>query len=80
MKVGIVGLGYRLGYLGQVFTQMDPEFEIRGYVDPAPAGMELLVEKGISAGTQYASVQELLKAEDLDLLMEQEERIEAARS
>ena len=69
MKVGIVGLGYRLGYLGQVFTQMDPEFEIRGYVDPAPAGMELLVEKGISAGTQYASVQELLKAEDLDLLM-----------
>lgn len=69
MKVGIVGLGYRLGYLSQVFTQMDPDFEIAGYVDPAPAGMPLLEEKGISAGTEYATVEELLKAEDLDLLM-----------
>ena len=69
MKVGIVGLGYRLGYLSQVFTQMHPDFEIAGYVDPAPAGMGLLEQKGISAGTQYATVQELLKAEDLDLLM-----------
>ena len=69
MKVGIVGLGYRLGYLSQVFTQMHPGFEIAGYVDPAPAGMDLLVEKGISAGTQYGTVEDLLKAEDLDLLM-----------
>ncbi|WP_226623647.1 Gfo/Idh/MocA family protein [Alloyangia pacifica] len=69
MKVGIVGLGYRLGYLSQVFTQMHPDFEIAGYVDPAPAGMGLLQEKGISAGTQYETVQELLKAEELDLLM-----------
>lgn len=69
MKVGIVGLGYRLGYLAQVFTHMHPDFEIAGYVDPAPAGMGLLEEKGISPGTAYDSVEELLKAEDLDLLM-----------
>lgn len=69
MKVGIVGLGYRLGYLGQVFTQMDPSFEIVGYVDPAPVGKPLLDDKGIATGTQYETVQDLLKGERLDLLM-----------
>lgn len=69
MKVGIVGLGYRLGYLGQVFKQMDPGFEIAGYVDPAPVGMENLEKHGISPGTQYETVEELLQGETLDLLM-----------
>lgn len=38
MKVAIIGLGYRLGYLGHVFTEMDPDFQIVGYYDPAPPG------------------------------------------
>lgn len=69
MKVGIVGLGYRLGYLGRVFSQVHPDFEIAGYVDPAPAGMAMLSENGISAGTAYDSVDELIRGESLDLLM-----------
>ncbi|MEI4472236.1 Gfo/Idh/MocA family protein [Frigidibacter sp. MR17.24] len=69
MKVGIVGLGYRLGYLAQVFTQVHPDFRIAGYVDPAPAGMGLLTDKGISPGTRYDSVEALLAGESLDLLM-----------
>ncbi len=35
MKVAIIGLGFRLGYLGRVFKEIDPSFEIVGYVDPA---------------------------------------------
>ena len=39
MKVGIVGLGFRLGYLAPLFRAALPDFEIVGYVDPAPAGL-----------------------------------------
>ncbi len=39
MKVAIIGLGYRLGYLAHVFRELDPDFRIVGYVDPDPAGM-----------------------------------------
>ncbi|ANG96872.1 oxidoreductase [Brucella pseudogrignonensis] len=69
MKVGIVGLGYRLGYLGFVFNALDPDFQIVGYVDPAPAGMAELDEHSISAGKQYATPEELIANETFDLLM-----------
>jgi predicted dehydrogenase len=69
MKVGIIGLGFRLGYLGYVFKSVDESFEIVGYVDPEPAGLPGLLEKGISVGKAYASPQELIANEKLDLLM-----------
>lgn len=69
MKVAIIGLGFRLGYLGHVFNEMDPAFEIVGYVDPDPAGLATLQEHGISPGVQYGSPEELVKAGGYDLLM-----------
>ena len=69
MKIGIIGLGFRLGYLAYVFKAIDDSFEIAGYVDPAPAGIATLAEKGISAGTAYATPEELIAGEKLDLLM-----------
>ncbi len=69
MRVGIVGLGFRLGYLGHVFAETDPSFEIAGYVDPAPAGLPALLEHGISPGKAYESLPELIANESLDLLM-----------
>ena len=54
MKVAIIGLGFRLGYLGYVFNAIDPDFEIVGYVDPDPAGLPELTKSGISTGRQYA--------------------------
>lgn len=69
MKVGIIGLGFRLGYLGYVFRAIDENFEIAGYFDPDPAGLPGLQEKGIHAGKAYASPQELIAGETLDLLM-----------
>lgn len=69
MRVAIIGLGYRLGYLGYVFSEMDPDFQIVGYYDPAPAGMETLRQHNIPAGKQYASAEELVAAGGFDLLM-----------
>ena len=69
MKVAIIGLGFRLGYLGYVFSAIDPEFEIVGYVDPAPAGLDELRKHGISAGRQHATPEELIAGESFDLLM-----------
>ena len=53
MKVAIIGLGFRLGYLGTVFHEMDPDFEIVGYVDPAPAGLSTLEDFDVSPGKVY---------------------------
>ncbi len=69
MKVGIVGLGFRLGYLGEIFKDIDPEFEIVGYVDPEPAGLPQLERAGISVGQKYDSPEALVAANTLDLLM-----------
>ncbi|MCD7109380.1 Gfo/Idh/MocA family oxidoreductase [Rhizobium sp. DKSPLA3] len=69
MKVAMIGLGFRLGYLGRIFRDMDPTFEIVGHVDPAPAGLPGLEEAGISAGKAYATPQEMIAAETFDLLM-----------
>ena len=69
MKVAIIGLGFRLGYLGHVFNEMDPDFEIIGYYDPAPAGLATLQKHGINAGKQFGSPEELIAAGGFDLLM-----------
>lgn len=69
MKVAIIGLGFRLGYLGRVFKEIDPSFEIVGYVDPAPAGMATLDEYGISPGKVYETPEALIAGESFDLLM-----------
>ena len=69
MRVGIIGLGYRLGYLAHVFNLMVKDFEVAGYVDPAPAGRAYAQERGVDLGKAYDTPEALLEAEDIDLLM-----------
>lgn len=69
MRVGIIGLGYRLGYLARVFSAARDDFEIVGYVDPAPAGLQRVQDAGLSAGRQYDSLESLIDDGKLDLLM-----------
>ena len=69
MRVGIIGLGYRLGYLARVFSAARSDFEIVGYVDPAPAGLPYATEHGVSVGKQYDSLEALIDNGNLDLLM-----------
>jgi predicted dehydrogenase len=69
MRVGIIGLGYRLGYLARIFSVASPRFSIAGYVDPAPAGLPYAQEHGVSVGKSYDSLEAMLDNEELDLLM-----------
>ncbi|BCH56067.1 Gfo/Idh/MocA family protein [Agrobacterium vitis] len=69
MKVAIIGLGFRLGYLGRVLSEIDPSFEIVGYVDPDPAGLAGLVEAGVSPGKVYETPEQLIAGGGFDLLM-----------
>jgi predicted dehydrogenase len=69
MRVGIIGLGYRLGWLARIFTAASPDFQIVGYVDPAPAGLPYAQQHGVDVGTAYGSLDELIGRARLDLLM-----------
>ncbi|NGP17143.1 Gfo/Idh/MocA family protein [Devosia aurantiaca] len=69
MRVGIIGLGFRLGYLARVFSAARSDFEIVGYVDPNPAGLSYVQEHGISVGQSYPDLEALIDGGKLDLLM-----------
>ena len=69
MRVGIIGLGYRLGYLARVFSAARDDFSVVAYVDDAPAGLSYAQEHGVSVGKQYGSLDAMLDNEQLDLLM-----------
>lgn len=69
MRVGIIGLGYRLGYLARVFSLASSEFQVVGYVDPAPAGLPYTQQHGVSVGRAYESLDHMLDEAKLDLLM-----------
>lgn len=69
MKVGIIGLGFRLSHVVHEFSQVDPSFEIAGYFDPAPAGLPNLASFGISPGTAFDSIDALLQGGERDLIL-----------
>lgn len=69
MKIGIVGLGFRLGYLAHLIGLRVPGARFVGYVDPAPAGMAELRGAGIDPGPSFADLETMLDTAALDLLM-----------
>lgn len=69
MKVGIVGLGYRMAYLARVFSATLADFRVVAHVDPQPAGLDYARQHGIAAGTPYETLEAMLADEALDLLM-----------
>ncbi|MCF4097706.1 Gfo/Idh/MocA family protein [Maritalea mediterranea] len=81
-RIGVVGLGYRIGYLMQVIGQTQKDIEFVGYVDPNPAGLGLVNGEGVpgisvdpsalksfNPGKQFDSLESLIAEGDLDLLM-----------
>jgi len=82
MKIGIVGLGYRLGYLAQIVGQTQKDIQFVGYVDPSSAGLPLVkgepvpglnIDKSVlqpfDPGREFDSLEQMLDEGDLDLLM-----------
>ena len=69
MKVGLCGLGDRLGYLVEVFRRAIPDFEPVAYADPAPAGVGRMDADHFRRLRGYADLERMLDAETLDLVM-----------
>jgi predicted dehydrogenase len=69
MRVGIVGLGYRLGYLARIFSATLSDFQVVAHVDPEPFGLTYTTQFDIPVGTHYETLEAMLAGEKLDLLM-----------
>lgn len=69
MKVGLCGLGHRLGYLAALFHREIPQFELAAYADPAPAGLSQLDSRIAQRMRGYTSIERMLDRESLDLVM-----------
>ena len=70
MRVGIVGLGYRLGYLARIFSAtLGDNFTVVAHVDPEPFGLSYTEKYDVPTGKHYETLDGMLKGEKLDLLM-----------
>ena len=69
MKVGLCGVGHRLGYLADLFWRKIPEFELIAYADPAPAGLALLHADTARRMRGYEQLERMIEGETLDLVM-----------
>jgi predicted dehydrogenase len=69
MRVGIVGLGYRLGYLARIFSATLSDFQVVAHVDPEPFGLNYTTQHDIPVGSRYETLEAMLAGEKLDLLM-----------
>lgn len=69
MKVGICGLGDRMGYLAKVFTETIPNFDIVCYADPDPTGLQRMDEQLVRRLREFKDLETMLEKERLDLIM-----------
>lgn len=69
MKVGLCGVGRRMGYLAALFQREIPEFKLVAYADPSPAGLDQLDAAASRRMRGYADIERMMDRETLDLLM-----------
>lgn len=69
MKIGLCGVGDRLGYLAELFRRTIPEFDLVAYADPAPAGLGHIDPDRARRMRGHASLERMLDRETLDLVM-----------
>ena len=69
MKVGLCGVGDRLGYLARFLSDEIQGFDPVAYADPSPAGFHYLQSERRRPLNSYTDLTRMLDAETLDLLM-----------
>lgn len=69
MKVGLCGVGDRLGYLARFFCDEIQDFDPVAYADPCPVGLHHLQSEHRRPPNPYADLARMLDAEALDLVM-----------
>ena len=69
MRVGICGLGDRMGYLAKVFSDTIPNFDIACYADPNPTGFRRMDDQHVRRLRRFKDLNTMLDEEKLDLVM-----------
>src|SRR5277367_4310364 len=69
LRLGIIGLGQRIAHVVKACGEMGWQFEIAGYVDPAPVGLPILADANIAAGDAFGNVEALLADGPFDLVL-----------
>lgn len=69
MRVGLCGLGDRLGYLAEFCRRQIPYFELAAFVDPAPVGLGKIDSQHARRMKAYVCLRDMLESESLDLVM-----------
>ena len=69
MKIGICGLGDRMGYLAKVFADTIPNFDIVCYADPQPTGFRRMDDQHVRRLRPFKDLETMLDKESLDLVM-----------
>ena len=69
MKIGAAGFGNRIAHVFFELNQINKDAKLVAFVDPKPIGKKFAVEKNFFPSNQYDSLNEMIKKEDLDLLM-----------
>ena len=68
MKIGAVGLGNRIAHVFHELSQIN-EAKLAAYVDPLPIGKDYAEKHNFLPKKTYATLDEMLANEKLDLLM-----------
>ena len=69
MKVGVVGFGNRAAHVFFELKKINPNYSLVAFVDPQPIGKKFSEEKSFFPHQKYSSLEEMLKKENLDLLL-----------
>ena len=69
MKIGICGLGDRMGYLAKMFQDTIPGFDIVCYADPEPTGFRRMDKEHVRRLRGFKNLESMLDKESLDLVM-----------
>jgi predicted dehydrogenase len=69
MKFAVIGLGQRMAAVLSALKRAGADFELSGYADPAPVGLERLSDEGIPAGRVFDSPEQLLTSGPHELIM-----------
>ena len=69
MKIGVVGFGNRIAHVFLEFKKINSDATIVSFVDPKPIGKSFAEQNNFFPSKQYDSLNEMLKKEQLDLLM-----------
>ena len=69
MKIGAIGLGNRIAHVYHELSQINQDADLVAFVDPQPIGRDYAEKNNFFPTKEYASLNEMLSNEKLDLLM-----------